>query len=101
MRQNEHDIVSRARGNAVDPRFLSSHLPRRISAAVLSILVSLLLASEMALTGSGQSAGRPATPLEVGRAFPAITLPDIADGRPRAIADFRGRKIILHVFASW
>jgi len=39
--------------------------------------------------------------LEVGRPFPSITLPLLKDGSPASIADFRGEKIIIHVFASW
>ena len=39
--------------------------------------------------------------LEVGRPFPLLVLPAAADGRPLSLADFRGRKTILHVFASW
>lgn len=41
------------------------------------------------------------TVIEVGQPFPAITLPLLKDGRPASIADFRGEKIIMHVFASW
>ncbi len=39
--------------------------------------------------------------LEVGRPFPDLVLPALQDGRPLSIADFRGRKVILQVFASW
>jgi len=39
--------------------------------------------------------------VEVGLAFPSITLPLLKDGSPASIADFRGEKIIMHVFASW
>jgi len=39
--------------------------------------------------------------LEVGRPFPLILLPAASDGQPLTLADFRGRKTILHVFASW
>jgi len=96
-------------------RRLRLHCPRRLAfagerRATRSIvgtvdpkcfLMPLLLASGMALVVSGQS-GRPSgAPLEVGRPFPGISLPDIGDGRPRTIAEFRGRKVILHVFASW
>ena len=44
-----------------------------------------------------------ATPpaLEVGQPFPEITLPSAKDGTPMSIASFRGKKLILHVFASW
>ncbi len=37
----------------------------------------------------------------IGNPFPALLLPDLAEGRPRSLAQFRGRKIILHLFASW
>ncbi len=41
------------------------------------------------------------TGLEVGQLFPAIALPSLKDGRPVSIADFRGKKVVLQVFASW
>jgi hypothetical protein len=33
--------------------------------------------------------------------FPELTLPSLKDGSPASLADFRGRKVVLHVFASW
>lgn len=42
-----------------------------------------------------------AAPFEVGRAVPALTLPSITDGEPMSVADFRGQKVMLHVWASW
>jgi hypothetical protein len=39
--------------------------------------------------------------LAVGRPFPDLTLPALDDGKPLSIQDFRGQKLILHVFASW
>ncbi len=36
-----------------------------------------------------------------GRPFPDLLLPSIVGGTPRSIADFRGRKVVLHIFASW
>ena len=39
--------------------------------------------------------------LAVGRPFPDLTLPALEDGKPVSIRDFRGQKLILHVFASW
>ena len=33
--------------------------------------------------------------------FPDIALPSLADGSPTSIADFRGQKVIMQVFASW
>lgn len=43
----------------------------------------------------------PPTGFEVGEPFPVIALPGLEDGEPRSIADFRGHRVILHVFASW
>lgn len=42
----------------------------------------------------------PAAELNVGQPFPSIAFPDL-DGAPKSIADFQGRKTILHIFASW
>lgn len=39
--------------------------------------------------------------LEVGEPFPNIVLPSLEDGRPLSLVQFRGQKIILHIFASW
>ena len=36
-----------------------------------------------------------------GEAFPAIALPSASDGRPTSVAEFRGRKLIVNIFASW
>ena len=44
--------------------------------------------------------GLPPIPYQVGQPFPNILLPSL-DGRPMSIADFRGHKLILHIFASW
>lgn len=43
----------------------------------------------------------PDHPFQPGTPFPTLSLPSLEDGRPASIADFRGRKVILHVFASW
>jgi len=39
--------------------------------------------------------------IALGEPFPNLVLPSVDDGRPRSIAEFRGRKLALHVFASW
>jgi len=52
--------------------------------------------SYLALLLAAQSA-----PFEVGRVVPALTLPSITDGKPMSLADFRGQKVMLHVWASW
>lgn len=40
-------------------------------------------------------------PVHVGDPFPALVLPALADGSPLSIEQFRGRKVLLHQFASW
>jgi len=51
--------------------------------------------------------GQPVTPmqspdwLEVGQPFPDFPLPRLDDGEPSSISAFRGKKTILHLFASW
>lgn len=39
--------------------------------------------------------------LVVGQAFPDIVFPSLEDGHPLSLAHFRGRKVILHIWASW
>ncbi len=45
---------------------------------------------------AGGSWGR----IEVGQPLPALVLPDL-HGAPASPAQFRGRKVLLQVFASW
>lgn len=40
-------------------------------------------------------------PVRVGEPFPALVLPAMADGSPLTIEQFRGKKVLLHQFASW
>jgi hypothetical protein len=37
----------------------------------------------------------------VGQPHPDFTLPNIADGRPVSLSQFRGRKVLLIHLASW
>jgi hypothetical protein len=39
--------------------------------------------------------------LQSGNKFPELVLPSIEDGRPLSVTGFRGRRLLLHVFASW
>ena len=39
--------------------------------------------------------------IEVNRSFPLIALPDSVTGQPVTLASFRGKRVVLHVFASW
>ena len=36
-----------------------------------------------------------------GEMFPTTVFPSLDGGRPGSVADFRGKKLILHIFASW
>ncbi len=70
----------------------AAHMEARYKAIALAMTVSVAI-------GAGASAQSPQ--FEVGQPFPDIVLPSLEDGRPASIADFRGKKVILHVFASW
>jgi hypothetical protein len=37
----------------------------------------------------------------VGEAFPTFALPSAAGGPPVSVAEFRGKKLIVNIFASW
>lgn len=50
---------------------------------------------------SSSDAQMPSHPFQPGTPFPTLALPSLDDGRPTSVADFRGQKVILHVFASW
>ena len=39
--------------------------------------------------------------IKAGEPFPTLVLPTMTDGSPASITDFRGKKVVLHVFASW
>ena len=39
--------------------------------------------------------------LNPGEAFPTIALPSAVDGRFSSLADYRGKKVIVNIFASW
>lgn len=38
---------------------------------------------------------------QVGDRFPDLVLPSLDGREPLSVKSFRGRKVILHVFASW
>lgn len=71
----------------------SPHDPAGI---VFALTLSLVLSAPAA-------AQQPDLPygFHVGEPFPTIAFPALADGEPASIADFRGHRLILHVFASW
>ena len=54
-----------------------------------------------ALMVNSASAQLPTSGFEVGQAFPDMVLPSLDRGRPASLSQFRGKKVILHIFASW
>jgi hypothetical protein len=42
-----------------------------------------------------------AAEFKAGDPFPTITLPRIDDGQASSLAQFRGQRLMLHIFASW
>jgi hypothetical protein len=41
------------------------------------------------------------TGTEVGQAWLVAALPSVSDAKPLSVARFRGRRVMLHQFASW
>lgn len=39
--------------------------------------------------------------IKPGDQFPELVLPDLQTGEPNSITRYRGKKVLLHVFASW
>jgi len=64
---------------------------------------SFLLFTLAAMTISvGDTVAKPpSAEFKVGEPFPSLVLPSLADGKPLSLAQFRGEKVILHIFASW
>jgi len=70
-------------------------------AAWLAVVTPCLPADPPRPTPEAIAAQLPPIPFKVGEPFPAISLPAADDGRKVSIADFRGQRLIVHVFASW
>ena len=60
-----------------------------------AVVASAVMAAA-AMGQTGQRMGR----IQIGEPFPDLALPDL-DGAPRSLAELRGQKVMLHVFASW
>jgi len=81
----------------LDPTMsLSADTSRIVLAAVLTVA---LAACAQEPPASGDTSRR--SPFQVGQPFPDLTLPALDDGRPASMRDYRGQKVVLHVFASW
>lgn len=79
--------------NTVAFRLAGSALFALIPLVALAWAASGRVAAEQPASNAGR--------LEIGESFANLTLPSLDDGRPRSLADFRGQKVILHIFASW
>lgn len=42
----------------------------------------------------------PEVEIEAEKPWPGFYLPDL-DGKPLSVQDYRGKKVVLHIFASW
>jgi len=72
-----------------------------LTAAAALPFTSDLPAHPAMTTLSAQNPAGPSLGIEVGEPFPELAFPALDDGQPWSIRDFRGQKVILHVFASW
>jgi hypothetical protein len=62
--------------------------------------ISMTLAASAILWAAAPAFADPYAP-KVGQRHPDFTLPDIRAGKPVALSDFRGKKLLLIHFASW
>ena len=70
----------------------------------ITLLLVIILAVVLAIWGlvvSRAQSSLQSSGFQVGEPFPDIILPTLEDGSPGSIAQFRGQKILLHIFASW
>ena len=65
------------------------------------VTVLCLLAVAVSTAGEVTAVQRLDSPFAVGDRFPDLAFPSLVDGAPARLSDFRGRKVMLHVFASW
>ncbi len=74
-------------------------LQRFLVVGVLGFLLAITSAARC--LGFQDDEATPAPVIEEGVAFPDLLFPSLEDGTARSIRDFRGEKLILHIFASW
>jgi len=68
----------------------------------MKITVSIALFAVL-FAGSQMAAPQdhPSSRFKVGQPFPNLVFPSVDNGRPTSIAQYRGKKVLLHIFASW
>jgi len=65
----------------------------------MRIMTCLLLG--LAIGSSAAAGSSKSYSFEVGSPFPVIALPSLDNDKPLSVKDFRGRKLVLHIWASW
>ena len=65
--------------------------------SMLSLTALILLLSSV---GAPSALAKEAPVIEVGQPFPDLHLPTL-EGEMKRVSDYRGQKVLLHVFASW
>ena len=63
--------------------------------------ILFLTAAGAAINCNPQSPPARSANTKVGEVYPNYVFPSLEDGRPTALSEFRGKKVILHHFASW
>ena len=69
-------------------------------------MVAMFLLAGVAMTTTAQDAEKPnlepfpEVTIKEGNEWPGFYLPDL-EGNPLSVQDYRGKKIVLHIFASW
>jgi hypothetical protein len=78
-------------------------MTRGLLGVITVALLSAGVAAIMSLRGAeGAAASKPdSVEFPEGEMFPTTVFPSLDGGRPGSVADFRGKKLILHIFASW
>lgn len=67
-----------------------------------TILSCAALALPLTATTFAEASDAPPPPrIQVGQPFPDLRFPALADGKLTSISAFRGKKTIVHIFASW
>ncbi len=67
---------------------------------VRGVVVGLMLVIAFVAWAGTATWGGPMAFME-GEAAPELKLPSLDDATMRTLADFRGKPVVLHVFASW
>ena len=65
---------------------------RRNIVALIAIVSTVMLSQPNSFAGFDLSPGNP---------FPVIPMPSATGGELKSVADFRGEKVMLQIFASW